>query len=95
MSRTFGNDGGLFFDDATARDALVAEALDHLGTIEATLLKLEDTPDDKTLLVTSGGGRRLTAFETGLLAKSWDVPLAREPRAVTVTDQIESRCANV
>ena len=27
-----------------------AEALDHLGTIEATLLKLEETPEDKTLL---------------------------------------------
>lgn len=28
----------------------VAEALDHLSTIEATLLKLEETPEDKTLL---------------------------------------------
>jgi two-component system chemotaxis sensor kinase CheA len=28
----------------------VAEALDHLGAIEATLLRLEDAPDDKTLL---------------------------------------------
>jgi two-component system chemotaxis sensor kinase CheA len=41
--------------DALAADPelsgmFVAEALDHLGTIEATLLRLEDTPDDKTLL---------------------------------------------
>lgn len=28
----------------------VAEALDHLGTIEATLLQLEESPTDKTLL---------------------------------------------
>ncbi|MFN7980632.1 MAG: chemotaxis protein CheA [Vicinamibacterales bacterium] len=28
----------------------VSEALDHLGTIEATLLRLEEAPDDKTLL---------------------------------------------
>src|SRR4029077_14748374 len=36
--------------DAELSGMFVAEALDHLGTIEATLLKLEDTPDDKTLL---------------------------------------------
>jgi two-component system chemotaxis sensor kinase CheA len=41
--------------DALAADAelttmFVAEALDHLGTIEATLLKLEEAPGDKTLM---------------------------------------------
>ncbi len=36
--------------DAELSGMFVAEALDHLGTIEATLLQLEDTPDDKTLL---------------------------------------------
>jgi two-component system, chemotaxis family, sensor kinase CheA len=36
--------------DAELAGMFVAEALDHLGTIEATLLRLEDTPDDKTLL---------------------------------------------
>ena len=36
--------------DAELSSMFVAEALDHLGTIEATLLKLEEAPDDKTLL---------------------------------------------
>ncbi|MGE3957572.1 MAG: chemotaxis protein CheA [Vicinamibacterales bacterium] len=36
--------------DAELSSMFVAEALDHLGTIEATLLKLEESPDDKTLL---------------------------------------------
>ncbi|MCC7416237.1 MAG: chemotaxis protein CheA [Acidobacteria bacterium] len=36
--------------DADLAGMFVAEALDHLGTIEATLLKLEETPDDLTLL---------------------------------------------
>jgi two-component system chemotaxis sensor kinase CheA len=36
--------------DAELTTMFVAEALDHLGTIEATLLKLEDAPGDKTLM---------------------------------------------
>ncbi len=36
--------------DAELSSMFVAEALDHLGSIEATLLKLEESPDDKTLL---------------------------------------------
>jgi two-component system chemotaxis sensor kinase CheA len=36
--------------DAELSGMFVAEALDHLGTIEATLLRLEETPGDKTLL---------------------------------------------
>ena len=36
--------------DPELSSMFVAEALDHLGTIEATLLKLEESPDDKTLL---------------------------------------------
>ena len=36
--------------DAELSSMFVAEALDHLGTIEATLLRLEEAPDDKTLL---------------------------------------------
>ena len=36
--------------DAELSSMFVAEALDHLGTIEATLLRLEESPDDKTLL---------------------------------------------
>ncbi|HXT71291.1 MAG TPA: chemotaxis protein CheA [Vicinamibacterales bacterium] len=36
--------------DAELANMFVAEALDHLSTIEATLLKLEETPDDRELL---------------------------------------------
>ena len=44
------------------------------------------TPDDKTVLVVSGWGRALTAFSSDLLAKKFDVPLGREPRAVVASD---------
>ena len=44
------------------------------------------TPDDATLLVTSGWGRALTAFDTGKLTRSFEVSLPREPRAVVVSD---------
>jgi two-component system chemotaxis sensor kinase CheA len=36
--------------DAELTTMFVAEALDHLGTIEATLLRLEEAPTDKTLM---------------------------------------------
>ena len=36
--------------DAELTTMFVAEALDHLGTIEATLLRLEESPSDKTLM---------------------------------------------
>ncbi len=36
--------------DAELTTMFVAEALDHLGTIEATLLRLEESPTDKTLM---------------------------------------------
>jgi two-component system chemotaxis sensor kinase CheA len=36
--------------DAELTTMFVAEALDHLGTIEATLLRLEESPADKTLM---------------------------------------------
>ena len=44
------------------------------------------SPDDATLLVTSGWGRRLTALDTKDLGKKWDVAVPREPRAVAITD---------
>jgi DNA-binding beta-propeller fold protein YncE len=44
------------------------------------------TPDGGTLLVTSGWGRALAAFDSRTFAKSFEVALAREPRAVVVTD---------
>ena len=42
--------------------------------------------DDATLLVTSGWGHALTAFDTRTLHKNFEVPLAREPRSVVVSD---------
>jgi hypothetical protein len=44
------------------------------------------TPNGVTLLVTSGWGRALTAFDAATLARSFDVSLPREPRAVVVSD---------
>jgi DNA-binding beta-propeller fold protein YncE len=44
------------------------------------------TPDDTTLLVTSGWGRALTAFDAGKVTRSFEVSLPREPRAVVVSD---------
>jgi mono/diheme cytochrome c family protein len=44
------------------------------------------TPDGATLLVTSAWARALTAFDAATLARSFDVSLPREPRAVVVSD---------
>ncbi len=44
------------------------------------------TPDDGTLLVTSGWAHTLTALDAGTLARRFDQDLPREPRAVVVSD---------
>ncbi|MDB4937000.1 MAG: hypothetical protein JWP87_3972 [Labilithrix sp.] len=44
------------------------------------------TPDGATVLVTSGWGRRLTAFDAGTLAVKADAKVGREPRTVVVSD---------
>jgi DNA-binding beta-propeller fold protein YncE len=44
------------------------------------------SPDDETLLVASGWGRALFAFNARTLSKVFEVPLAREPRSVVVSD---------
>jgi mono/diheme cytochrome c family protein len=44
------------------------------------------SPDDATLFVTSGWGRALLAFNAQTLSKVFEVPLAREPRSVVVSD---------
>jgi DNA-binding beta-propeller fold protein YncE len=44
------------------------------------------TPDDATLVVTSGWGRTLAAFDAQMLTKQFDVALGREPRAVVISD---------
>lgn len=47
---------------------------------------LATTPDDKTLLVSSGWGATLGAYDAQSLARRYEVPLQREPRAVVVSD---------
>jgi DNA-binding beta-propeller fold protein YncE/mono/diheme cytochrome c family protein len=44
------------------------------------------TPDDATVLVTSGWGRTLSAFDARKMTRSYEVALPREPRAVVVSD---------
>src|SRR5262249_47739747 len=43
------------------------------------------TPDDDTLLVSSGWGHALAAYEAATLAKRFAVDLPREPRAVVAS----------
>lgn len=47
---------------------------------------LATTPDDSTLLVSSGWGAALGAYDTKSLARKYEIPLQREPRAVVVSD---------
>jgi DNA-binding beta-propeller fold protein YncE/mono/diheme cytochrome c family protein len=44
------------------------------------------SPDDSTLLVTSGWGRAIAGFDTQTMVKTFEVSLPREPRAVVVSD---------
>jgi DNA-binding beta-propeller fold protein YncE len=44
------------------------------------------TPNDKTLLVTSGFGKKLTAYNAATMKKRFDKELPREPRDVVVDD---------
>lgn len=45
------------------------------------------TPDDKTLLVTSAWAKTLTALDAATLKLGFEVPIAREPRAVVVDEE--------
>jgi len=64
------------------------EELEKRCTVDAPMepVALALTPDDATLLVTSGWGRALTAYDAGKLTRSFEVSLPREPRAVVVSD---------
>ena len=64
------------------------EELEKRCTVDTPMepVALALTPDDATLLVTSGWGRGLTAFDAGKLTRSFEVSLPREPRAVVVSD---------
>jgi DNA-binding beta-propeller fold protein YncE/mono/diheme cytochrome c family protein len=47
---------------------------------------LATTPDDSTVLVSSGWGATLGAYDAQSLARKYEVPLQREPRAVVISD---------
>jgi DNA-binding beta-propeller fold protein YncE len=49
-------------------------------------IALAATPDERTVLVTSGWGHTLRAYDATSLARAFDVDLAREPRAIVVSD---------
>ncbi len=54
--------------------------------LPAEPIALAATPDDSTVFVTSGWGRALTALDADQLKVRFRVALAREPRAVVVSD---------
>ncbi|MBX3221332.1 MAG: cytochrome C peroxidase [Labilithrix sp.] len=87
-------DGRVF---ATLRDkselvALAASRADQPLTrlcsvaTPAEPIAIAATPDQSTILVSSGWGQRLAAFEAGSLAAKFEAKLPREPRAVVVAD---------
>jgi len=43
------------------------------------------TPDDRTLLLTTGGSHRVEAFDVAKLDLQWSKEVGREPRAITVS----------
>jgi cytochrome c peroxidase len=54
--------------------------------VAAEPVAMAATPDDSTVLVTSGWGRTMTALDGDTLKSRYRVALAREPRAVVVSD---------
>jgi DNA-binding beta-propeller fold protein YncE len=75
-------------------ELVVLESNDDPATLEARCsvetapepVALALTPDDRTVLVTSGWGRTLAGFDGSGLARTLEVSLAREPRAVVASD---------
>lgn len=47
---------------------------------------LATTPDDASMVVTSGWGAALSAYDLASFERKYEVPLPREPRAVVVSD---------
>ncbi|HEU4535912.1 MAG TPA: cytochrome C peroxidase [Polyangiaceae bacterium] len=68
--------------------AAPASPLGHrcLADVPSEPVALAATPDGRTLLVTSGWGRALTALDAATLAPERSVELPREPRSVVVSD---------
>ena len=89
-----GKDGRLFVALRDEQAVVVLEAtkdehapLDVATRIETALepVGLAMTPDDATLLVTTGWGHALEGFALASMTRSFAVDLAREPRAVTAS----------
>jgi mono/diheme cytochrome c family protein len=88
-------DGRLF---VTLRDRSEVAVLEPTPNAEAPLearctaetapepVALALTPDTGTVLVSSGWGRALAGYDTARLARTFQVALPREPRAVVVSD---------
>ncbi|HSO33040.1 MAG TPA: cytochrome C peroxidase, partial [Labilithrix sp.] len=55
-------------------------------TTPAEPIAVAGTADDGTIVVTSGWGSKLTAYDGKTLAQRFDAKLAREPRSVVVSD---------
>jgi DNA-binding beta-propeller fold protein YncE len=68
--------------------ASVDSPLEPLCTVAvaAEPVALAGTPDDKSIVVTSAWGKRLTSIDAASMTVAFEVPIAREPRAVVVDD---------
>lgn len=66
----------------------LAQSLEHRCAIEtpAEPVALAWTPREERLLVTSGWGRALTAYDTKSFERELEVALPRDPRSVVVSD---------
>ena len=64
------------------------QPLEPVGEVKVPVepVGLAALPDESALLVTSGWGRALSAYDMQDLERRWQIGLAREPRAVIVTD---------
>jgi DNA-binding beta-propeller fold protein YncE/mono/diheme cytochrome c family protein len=54
--------------------------------VAAEPIGIAATPDDKHIVVTSSWGKRLTSLDAATMSVAFEVPIAREPRAVLVDD---------
>jgi DNA-binding beta-propeller fold protein YncE/mono/diheme cytochrome c family protein len=82
----------------TLRDKNQVQVLEPTANVELALtnrcsidvpaepVALAASPDDATVLVTSGWGRALSALDGDSLGKKYQIALAREPRQVVVSD---------
>lgn len=89
-----GRDGRLFVAVRDEQTVVVLQStkdpavpLDESARIPTAVepIALASTPDDATLLVTSGWGHALEAFAVASLTKTFAVDLGREPRAVVAS----------